>query len=202
MYMCIYDDELTFGNLSVVSCEPCSLPHETTIFGQESWNFSAEELISHWVSAASVALALIHDIPRPARQAVIVRPSCSRCRELGLFGVKRVSVRVCFASHRFLRRDDVDGVDSVGTVINIAVEAEAEEMLVKVGIHPRVNLGTVLARLIRGLDVGVENAGKFYFRLDCAILLQKSQYGESSHHLSRSYIYTAVLCCVKFLSRT
>lgn len=86
-------------------------------------------------------LIRIRNLPRAARRPVVVGPRFPRGIELGLLRVKGVSVKVLGGPGGRVGGDGVGDEDCVAGAVDVGVDAQAEEVLVVVGVDARVDLG-------------------------------------------------------------
>lgn len=114
----------------------------------------------------------VANLPRPARGAVVVCERLAGGVELGLPGAEGVAVVVLGRADGGVGGNGVDHEDGVPWPVDVGVDAQAEEVLVVVGVDARVDLCSPALRVFAGVHtVGVEDAGELDLGLDRAVLL-------------------------------
>lgn len=135
---------LTSRDVDGVPREPGALPHQTALLGQQRRDLAADELVACWLAAVGVWLAGVGHVPRAAGGAVVVGDGLRDRLVLCLLGVEGVAVRIRRAADRGFAGGGVGLEDCVCGAVDVAVDTQAEKMLVVVGVD--LEEGVVVSR--------------------------------------------------------
>lgn len=123
---------LTLGDVDRMPREPGTLPNDRVLLRQEPGHLPANQLVGHGLLAVGVQLARVADLPGP--RGVVVGHGLAGGCQLGALRVEAVAVGVLGASDRCVGCFCVADEDGVFAAVDVGVYAEAEEVLVVVGV--------------------------------------------------------------------
>ena len=106
-----------------VSGKSSALPNKTALFGEERWDFAADEFVRDRLLAVRVELVCVLDFPGTASGAVVVRHGFTGRGELGLLRVEGVSVLVLCTANLSVSADCIDLEDGVVRPVDVGVNA-------------------------------------------------------------------------------
>jgi hypothetical protein len=69
---------LTLRNVNSMPCEPSPLPDQAAFFGEERWDFAADEFVGDGFVGVGVEFVGVGHLPCAAEGSVVVAHSCSR----------------------------------------------------------------------------------------------------------------------------
>ena len=154
-------------------CKPRSLPYQTPFLRQQGWHLPAHQLIADRFPAIWVQLALITHLPRATRAAVIVAHAVLRRPKFGSVRIEGIAIFILCTPHLPSSLPRIDLKDGVGGTVNVGIDPHAEEVLVIMCVHARVDLCAPPFRVFaRVHGVGIEDAGEFDLELDGAVLVE------------------------------
>lgn len=166
---------LTAGDTQGVPRETSTLPHQASLLGQELRHLPAHQAVAQRHATVPVLPVLIDHRPRPARAAVVIGHALRRGLEPRLLREEGIAKLVPRASDRRVRGHGIALHDGVLVAVDARVHAQAEQVLMIVRVHARVNLCAPPVGALAGVSVDgvrVQDAGELDLEGERAVHVQ------------------------------
>lgn len=153
--------------------ERSPLPDQRILLRQQGRHLATNKLVADGLLAVRVQLAGVADLPGAARLGHVIGLGLARGRQLGALVVEGVAVKVLLAAHGRFAGDRIRHEHRIVGPVDVGVDAQAEKMLVVVGVDAGIYLGAPAVRVLVGIHgVRVEDARQLDLGLDGAVLVE------------------------------